>query len=72
MKKQSSKEMSGAEPQVKQRAPDIKTGKQLRCTRDCDMPGIGLFRSGDLVDDQRAVAIIADNPNFEEVKGGQS
>lgn len=75
MKKQNTRAMTGEERDVKMEEafrPTVNPPKVLRCTRDSDMPGIGFFKCGDTVDDQRKVAQIADNPNFEEVKGGKS
>jgi hypothetical protein len=62
MKKQESREMSGEEPRVKTKA----LPKKLRCLRECDMPGVGLFQAGDVIEDAGKIRLIADNPNFEQ------
>lgn len=59
MKKQETRMMS--------EGPSVKV-KKLLCKRDCDFPGIGFFEKGQVVEDQRMVAIIADNPNFEKAQ----
>ena len=70
MKKQNSREIGG-EPIAKIKSPGIGEQKKLRCLRDSDFPGVGFFVAGQIVDDQRTVAVIADNPNFEAVKEEQ-
>lgn len=70
MKKERSKEMTGTETNSINKMPDVRPAKKLRCTRECEMPWIGYFKSGDIVEDQRKVALIADNPNFEIITEG--
>lgn len=59
MKKERSKEMSGEEPESKI--------KKIRCIRECEMPLVGHFMPDDVVEDERKIAAIGDNPNFEKV-----
>lgn len=41
---------------------------KMICLRECEMPGIGLFRHGQIIEDQLLIARIGDNPNFEKIK----
>lgn len=59
MKKERSKEMTGEEQTAK--------NKKIRCLRECEMPLIGLFQVGDVIEDQGKIAAIGNNPNFEIV-----
>ncbi len=74
-KKQKSKEMGGEERNVKTKAeiapdpiPEQETTNGLMCARECEMPGIGHFKSGQIITDQFLIARIGDNPNFEKVE----
>lgn len=40
-------------------------GHAIKCVRDCDAPGIGAFKAGDLVADPEIVEKLKDNPNFK-------
>lgn len=60
MKKERSKEMSGQEPTSK--------NKKIRCIRECEMPLVGHFNDGDVIEDDGKISAIGDNPNFEIVK----
>lgn len=43
----------------------------LLCIRGCDMPGVGCWKSGEIIDKPEVIARIGDNPNFvknEEVR----
>jgi len=72
MENQTTKEMTGTEPDLKKKGMEIKNPKILRCINECHMPNVGDFKVGDTVDDQRKVAQINDNPNFEEIKGSMT
>lgn len=75
-KPERTKEMGGDEANVKQKdmgsTPQIRTPKKLRCLRDAEMPNVGMFHADDIIEDQRIIAIIADNPNFEDISEGGS
>jgi hypothetical protein len=76
MKPDKTKEMTGGESNVKQKdmdhTPQIRKPKKLRCIRESEMPSVGIFQAGDIIEDQRIVAIVADNPNFEDISEGGS
>lgn len=76
MKPDHTKEMSGEESGVKRKdidsTPQIRKPKKLRCLREAEMPNVGIFQAGDVIDDQRIIASIADNPNFEDISEGGS
>ncbi len=66
MKKQNHKQIIGSEPDViakEEVKPNDK--KRLLCTRDSDMPGIGYFKSGSIIEDADTISKIGTNPNFE-------
>jgi hypothetical protein len=42
---------------------------ELLVLRDCEMPFIGQFKSGQVISDQETIRKIGDNPNFER-RGG--
>lgn len=72
MKKQRTKEMSGEEPELKTKEiesdnPFVSKPKKLICLRECDMPGVGSFKGGEIIEDELKIARIADNPNFKEI-----
>lgn len=74
IKKQRSKEMSGEEPVSKNKEVEnevpretVIRSKCLRALRECEMPGVGAFKSGDIITDPEKIQRIADNPNFEVI-----
>ena len=42
--------------------------RRLICIRECEMPGVGFWKSGDIVVDENKISQIGDNPCFEEIK----
>jgi len=46
---------------------DMKPAKPtaLVCIRECEAPGIGAWKVGDIVEDERALEYLKDNPNFK-------
>jgi hypothetical protein len=38
------------------------------CVRECDMPGVALFKVGAKIYDPGLVKIVKDNPNFEKIE----
>ena len=39
--------------------------KKLICLRECEMPGVGLFKKDQVIEDEDLISKIDDNPNFE-------
>lgn len=68
IERRKSREMSGQEPNSKNKGENFKAGsKKIRCLRECHMPGVGSFQTGELIEDKEKIALINDNPNFEYV-----
>lgn len=58
-------------PENKMITPQKEVNKKisLLCIKECEMPGVGSWKSGQIVDCEATIQKIADNPNF--VKHGE-
>lgn len=66
-KKYDNKMMDSAEVDNKKAdAPPIPT--KLICTAECEMPGVGYWKGGDVITDQNIINKVIGNPNFVELK----
>lgn len=68
LEKKETRQMTGKEPLAKTKTVHVPEKEKLLCKKDSDMPGVGLFRGGDIISDPVKIKKIGDNPNFEKTK----
>jgi len=45
--------------------------KRLIVLKECEAPGIGAWKAGDVITDPKIICIMKENPNFEPMKEGK-
>lgn len=54
--------------ETKHKSPKIST---LLCIHECEMPGVGYWKAGDVIRDASVIAKIGNNPNFIKNEEGK-
>ncbi len=52
--------------------PEGVSTKKFLVLRGCEMPHVGAWKTGDVIEDPEIIEKVKDNPNFKPIKEGKS